>query len=220
MMLVAAGLMTGCGKDSEETPTKPEDPGDPIPPVTTTYEIGDYYENGFVKGIVIYIDSEGKSGTVVSLDETEAIWSYKYEEPMASFPQTGRYNTDCVYNMEGWRENYPGFLWCSEKDVLGVKNWYVPDQRELGLLYEAYSGVRGGGSLSDDEIRKNKQLFNDTLKEKGGVPLSDAVYWTSAECSARMAYAFDMASGAMIEMPQELDKGMKYKFRAMADFKF
>lgn len=55
MMLVAAGLMTGCGKDSEETPTKPEDPGDPIPPVTTTYEIGDYYENGFVKGIVIYI---------------------------------------------------------------------------------------------------------------------------------------------------------------------
>lgn len=111
-MLVAAGLMTGCGKDSEETPTKPEDP---IPPVTTTYEIGDYYENGFVKGIVIYIDSEGKSGTVVSLDETEAIWSYKYEEPMASFPQTGRYNTDCVYNMEGWRENYPGFLWCSEK---------------------------------------------------------------------------------------------------------
>ncbi len=25
-MLVAAGLMTGCGKDSEETPTKPEDP--------------------------------------------------------------------------------------------------------------------------------------------------------------------------------------------------
>ena len=32
MMLVAAGLMTGCGKDSEETPTKPEDP---IPPVTT-----------------------------------------------------------------------------------------------------------------------------------------------------------------------------------------
>lgn len=37
MMLVAAGLMTGCGKDSEETPTKPEDP---IPPVTTTYEIG------------------------------------------------------------------------------------------------------------------------------------------------------------------------------------
>ena len=143
MMLVAAGLMTGCGKDSEETPTKPEDPGDPIPPVTTTYEIGDYYENGFVKGIVIYIDSEGKSGTVVSLDETEAVWSYKYEEPMASFPQTGRYNTDCVYNMEGWRENYPGFLWCSEKDVMGVKNWYVPDQRELGLLYEAYSGVRG-----------------------------------------------------------------------------
>ena len=48
-MLVAAGLMTGCGKDSEETPTKPEDP---IPPVTTTYEIGDYYENGFVKGRV------------------------------------------------------------------------------------------------------------------------------------------------------------------------
>ncbi|WP_410071277.1 hypothetical protein [Alistipes putredinis] len=108
MMLVAAGLMTGCGKDSEETPTKPEDPGDPIPPVTTTYEIGDYYENGFVKGIVIYIDSEGKSGTVVSLDETEAVWSYKYEEPMASFPQTGRYNTDCVYNMEDGGRIIPG----------------------------------------------------------------------------------------------------------------
>ena len=30
MMLVAAGLMTGCGKDSEEPPTKPEDPDDPM----------------------------------------------------------------------------------------------------------------------------------------------------------------------------------------------
>lgn len=88
-----------------------------------------------------------------------------------------------------------------------------------GLLYEAYSGVRGGGSPSDDEIRKNKQLFNGSQGE-GRCPVVRCSLLTSAECSARMAYAFDMASGAMIEMPQELDKGMKYKFRAMADFKF
>ncbi len=112
---------------------------------------------------------------MVSLDETETIWSYKYEEPMASFPQTGRYNTDCVYNMEGWRENYPGSCGAVKRMLWELKTGMCRI-RELGLLYEAYSGVRGGGSLSDDEIRKNKQLFNDTLKEKGGVPLSDAVY--------------------------------------------
>ena len=85
-MLVAAGLMTGCGKDSEETPTKPEDP---IPPVTTTYEIGDYYENGFVKGIVIYIDSEGKSGTVVSLDETGSHMVLQIRRTDGFFPTDG-----------------------------------------------------------------------------------------------------------------------------------
>ena len=42
-------------------------------------------------------------------DETEAIWSYKYEEPMGFFPTDGASIIRIVYiSMEGWRENYPG----------------------------------------------------------------------------------------------------------------
>ena len=90
----------------------------------------------------------------------------------------------------------------------------------MWLLYEAYSGVKGEDRPSDEEVMKNKQKFNNSLEQNGGVSMTDVVYWTSDECSAQMAYAFDMKAGAVVEMPQELDQGLKYRFRAMADFKF
>lgn len=105
--------------------------------MTTTYEIGDYYENGFVKGIVIYIDSEGKSGTVVSFDETEAVWSYKYEEPMA-FPTDVKDITWIVYII--WKDGgriIPGSCGAVKRMLWELK--LVPDP-ERAVRNEAIHG--------------------------------------------------------------------------------
>lgn len=220
MMFVTAGLMAGCSDGPEVTPA---------PTPEQTYKIGDYFDEGFIKGVVVFVNEDSKSGSVVSLDEIKAVWSYASEEPMGSRWQSGRYNTDCVYAMPDWSKNYPAFQWCSEKDLMGVKKWYIPNQLELGKLFTAYTGATPAVGPEEDQIRPtkatpeeiaaNKAKFNATLESKGGMPMTDEIYWSSSECARDMAYVVDMKDGSVIMQPQLLSKSEKYRFRAMADFK-
>lgn len=220
MMFVTAGLMAGCSDGPEVTPA---------PTPEQTYKIGDYFDEGFIKGVVVFVNEDSKSGSVVSLDEIKAVWSYASEEPMGSRWQSGRYNTDCVYAMPDWSKNYPAFQGCSEKDLMGVKKWYIPNQLELGKLFTAYTGATPAVGPEEDQIRPtkatpeeiaaNKAKFNATLESKGGMPMTDEIYWSSSECARDMAYAVDMKDGSVIMQPQLLSKSEKYRFRAMADFK-
>lgn len=231
-VLATVGLMAGCGKDSPETPDTPgtEEPIKPEPPAKEdTYKVGDYYKKGFVTGIVVSVDETGKHGSLISLDEISAAWSYKHEEPMGSVPSmSGRQNTDAVYAMDGWRENYPGFLWCSNMDVMGLKLWYIPSRLEMARIYKAYTGVSPESQPDIDSVlglmaagsdsAAQKKWFNDILEKHGGKPISDNIYWTSEESSKIMASAFDMSTGNMIEVPNLLGKEKEYRFRAMSDF--
>ena len=65
------------------------------------YEVGDYYEKGFLKGIVFNVDETGEHGYILALDETVAVWSYKDENVMYGTPATnGDYNCALVREME------------------------------------------------------------------------------------------------------------------------
>ena len=65
LTLAAVAFLGGCGKSNDpDTPQKPDEPDQPSAPV---YKVGDYYEQGFVKGIVISVDEKGEHGMVVSL---------------------------------------------------------------------------------------------------------------------------------------------------------
>lgn len=231
-VLATVGLMAGCGKDSPEDPETPgtEEPVNPEPPAPeTVYKVGDYYKKGFVKGIVVSVDAKGEHGSVISLDEITAAWSYAHEEPMWSQPSmSGRENTDAVYAMKGWRENYPGFLWCSKMDIMNLKLWYIPSSSELVRIYNAYTGLSPEAQpdidsvsrpmAAENDVEARKKWFNDILAEHGGKPISDDIYWTSDEASKIMANAFNMGTGYMVDVPNLLGKEKEYRFRAMSDF--
>lgn len=236
LTFAAAAFLCGCGKGSGEpdTPDGPDTPVDPVTPVEKVYSVGDYYSKGFVKGIVISVDKgeDGvQHGLIVSLNESEAAWAYRYDDVMSGQPGTGAYNTGCVQKLSGWKDYYPAFVDATSANVGALKDWFLPSMNELAKLYEAYTGhetndtEQGTGSLqsaSPKAARMSesdyKAKFNKTLTDNKGTALSDAIYWSSSESGPSIAYAFDMQSGKTVDTPSELDKKKVYKVRAMASF--
>ena len=220
LLAFAAGLaiLAGCGKSSTHEP----DP-DPEPEPEQTIKVGDYYEQGFIKGIVISVDESSEHGIVVSLNEAEAVWSYKTEEAMGSLPGSGKYNTECVYKMNDWQNQYPAFFWCSKKNVGQLHNWFIPSMNELADLYKAYTGHETNDTDQDTGSTKasdsaSKDWFNKCLTDNGGTAISDGVYWSSNESGPSIVWAFDMGSGTTISEPNMLDKRQKHLVRALAEF--
>ena len=225
---VAAG-MTGCGDDKSTDPTPgpgPTPDPDPEPTPEETYSIGDYYEKGFVKGIVCRVDETGQHGYILALEETTAVWSYLDENVMDGFPsENGMTNCKRIYARSGWQENYPGFRWAYDMNVMGLENWYVPSHFEYNYSYEAYTGRSvGGGSVQQaadapTDVEEHKAWFNAFITAKGGTPLSDALYWTSAELGPSISYVYDLAIGDFHLDPQaDIKKTLSYRFRAISKF--
>ena len=234
LTFAAAALMCGCGGEST-TPDDPDVPDTPSTPDTpsepTTYAVGDYYEKGFVKGIVVSTDEKGEHGLLVSLNESEAAWSYRYDDVMSGQPGTGAYNTGCVQKLSGWKEYYPAFANATSANIGALKDWFLPSMNELAHLYKAYTGhetndtEQGTGSLdtvspsaTDMSEGEHKTWFNKCLTDHKGTGLSDVVYWSSSENGPSIAYAFDMKEGKTIDTPSDLDKKKVYTVRAMASF--
>ena len=224
-IMLLAVFVVGCGKDIDPEPQQPDvenpddDPGhddEPDVPDDTTdtvelaYRIGDYYSEGFIKGIVVNVDSTGEHGYVMALDEIVTVWSYKFENVMYGLPSSdGNYNCDMVESMEGWKENYPGFLWAEEKNILGLDSWYIPSSAEMSLMYNAFHGE---GSEAD------KEWFNECLTSNGGSALEDTLYWTSGEMGPQIAYVFDMATNTNSLDQETATKTNEYPFRAICRF--
>lgn len=230
---VAAAL---CGCNDKESAQPAPDPEPEPEPSTETYAIGDYYEKGFLKGIVFQVDETGEHGYILSPDEIQTVWSYKNEETMSGFPsEDGMVNCKRIYAMTGWKENYPGFLWAYDMNVMGLENWYVPSGLEMSYLFKAYTG-RDADPTDDDTVEASarsvqpadeppadeagrKAWFNARITERGGTPLSDDIYWTSGEMGAAIAYPFDMRTGNYyIDASADTYKSNTYRFRAISKF--
>lgn len=221
-LFLTAAVLGGCGKDP--VPGTP-DPG-PVGPDTPSarYKVGDYYDEGLLRGIVFNVDDTGEHGYILYPGETVAVWSYKDEDVMSGTPAgNGDYNCSLVRQMPEWQENYPGFQWAYSRNPFGLDNWYVPSSQEMSLLYEAYAGhapeVGDDGELlavSDDAA--HKAWFNGCLTSNGGTALDDVLYWTSGEMGPSIAYAFDMGSGTNCLQQDKIYKSNKYPFRAISRF--
>lgn len=218
-------LYSGCGKcNALDEPSKP---GEKPQPEEKTYSVGDYYAKGFVKGIVVSTDDKGEHGMLVSLKEYDAAWSYRHDNVMDGQPSDGKYNTSLVQSIDGWKEYYPAFEKATSANVGSLKDWFLPSASEIASLYAAYTGEAPNESTGEELDSYNKETsvgasrkewFNKCLTDNGGVAISVAIYWTSCEVGPSIAYAFDMASGKVLDVPSNMDKGKVYKVRAMASF--
>lgn len=226
-LIAASLLLCGfCGCSSDDEPQKPQqetpDPDpipDPVPDPVKTYNLGDYYESGAVKGVVYYVNSTGEHGRIVSLEEWEAQWQIDHGfavEAQTIFQMdagTGYYNWQFITGVPDWKSRFPAFACCNRLNSASVIGWYLPTLRDLEQLYAAFNG-----DASESVNQGNRDLFNQVLTGHGGTALSGSIYWSSTEMGPQHTYVCNFGSLHTGEMSDALDKTETHKVRAVKNF--
>ena len=131
--------------------------------VDKTYKIGDLYEYGDEKGIVVAASEDGKHGKIISLKQGRNLaWSTTQELRGCNSSDNGKRNCEFIANLN----SYPAIEWCV------TKGWYLPSVAEMQDVY------------------KNLKIINKALKSYGGKLIAEyELYWTSTEHSKTEAIA-------------------------------
>ena len=196
-------IFVSCRKN--ETPQ-----GDgPNVPSQPTYEIGEYYHNDTLEGIVFWTYGS-HNGLMVSLDETYLPWCIPLNlncETGATNPYEGWNNTNIlmdVYDMS----HYPVIQWSYLKNTWHLinyphrkiinKQWYVPATTELRYLLQ------------------NQDVVNATLAKMGCPTLEDKTYWSSTETGTLGAAAARLQNNEVVFI--DAVKTSEYYVRAIRNF--
>lgn len=124
----------------------------------TGWAVGDYYEVGNVKGVVVWVDESKEHGKIISLDEKVDIWATGGYNTGAKSEEDGKGNTDKVKDINAELSAFPAFKWC----VAHGEGWYFPAILEVYYFLNA------------------KETVNTTLEAHNGTKISD-FYWSSTE---------------------------------------
>lgn len=124
----------------------------------TGWAVGDYYEVGNVKGVVVWVDESKEHGKIISLDEKVDIWATGGYNTGAKSEEDGKGNTDKVKDINAELTAFPAFKWC----VAHGEGWYFPAILEVYYFLNA------------------KATVNPTLEAHNGTKISD-YYWSSTE---------------------------------------
>lgn len=124
----------------------------------TGWAVGDYYEVGNVKGVVVWVDESKEHGKIISLDEKVDIWATGGYNTGAKSEEDGKGNTDKVKDINAELSAFPAFKWC----VAHGEGWYFPAIMEVYYFLNA------------------KATVNSTLEAHNGTKISD-YYWSSTE---------------------------------------
>ena len=203
LFVLAFLVLVSCHKQEPEG-------GDTPVPSHPTYEIGQYFHNDTLEGVVFFTTSGGAHGLMVSLDETQLQWcidNYINEETGATNPYEGWHNTNLLMsNYDLIR--YPAVAWSYVRNTWGsvhynhysirASQWYVPAKNELRYLL------------------LNHEAVSATLSSRGCATLEDKTYWSSTELGTRSA-----ACGKMLRDTLFLGEALKtesYYVRAVRNF--
>lgn len=124
----------------------------------TKWAVGDYYEVGNVKGVVVWVDESKEHGKIISLDEKVDIWATGGYNTGAKSEEDGKGNTDKVKDINAELSAFPAFKWC----VAHGEGWYFPAILEVYYFLNA------------------KATVNPTLEAHNGTKIND-FYWSSTE---------------------------------------
>ena len=202
-LLALLSLFVSCRKD------EPQQGGDPHIPNQSTYNVGDYFRNDTLEGIVFWTFGD-HNGLMVSLDEDCLSWCVPGNincETGATNPYEGWNNTNIlmdVYDMH----NYPAIQWSYLKNTWHLvnyphrkiinKQWYVPSTTEMRYLLQ------------------NQEAVNATLASMGYPTLEDKTYWSSTETGTRGAAAVRLQNGEFV-ISDSL-KTLEFYVRAIRNF--
>lgn len=143
-------------------------------------------------GIVFAVNADGKSGKIVSLDETEKAWRTSEGGVTNAFDKDdGEKNMKSVRSFSWAFESFPAFRWCHEREEGGL-NWYLPAPHELQDLYAASCGLilvssnpQKGEAVRWDVIKSSalfeedrqytdqRNNFKSIIEKAGGKALGD-----------------------------------------------
>lgn len=162
------------------------------------YALGDFYDKDGVQGVVF--SGEGEHGTLLSMDETTAIYSSEVGEAIgASSWSDGIFNFNAVCKRDNWSEKYPAFAWCNAKNGSGPVKWYLPALNELKVIYDQSTAI------------------NRTINEHGGTPLNGSgKYWASNESTSNADFAWFIDFGSFsYEVRDVKEKTTQMRVRAV-----
>lgn len=157
----------------------------PYPKISKTYKVGDLFEEGKLRGLVVRTTDNGRHGLILSFEEGEhlcwgGVWGEDYVESFQGF------DCHCTDAEDGWKNmqaiadmiqhttltwaNFPAFQWCRN---LG-EGWYLPAINEIGPLLAYTENILSNKFLSK-EHKPHKaavRLLNQYLEQYGERPLS------------------------------------------------
>lgn len=184
--------------------------GTPLPQhVEPTYNIGDYFHNDTLAGIVFHTYSAGLHGLMVSLDETQLEWcetNYVNSLTGATNPYDGWRNTNILmtnYDLS----HYPVIRWSHLRNTwhlvhqnypITSRQWFVPASSEL------------------EKLMQNQAAVNATLSSMGYPTLEGKTYWSSTELGTRSAAALQVQDSSIIV--KEAVKDQVFYVRAIRNF--
>lgn len=132
------------------------------------YKVGDIYNKGGVKGMVVVVDDSGKHGLLLSLSESEADWTISEDlnlETSAFHEDDGMKNMQAIatyiqQNNKSWLD-FPVFNWARS---LGA-GWYIPSKQEL---LEIWTNLNGGDLKLNKKSKKSWKKYNNAIKKANG----------------------------------------------------
>lgn len=107
------------------------------------FKVGDIYNQGNLRGLVVDVDASGKHGLILSLKECDKDWLADKSlemETNAFFEDDGMKNMEAIAkyvseNNLSW-EKFPLFAWARS---LG-EGWYIPSRGELNTIWKNLNG--------------------------------------------------------------------------------
>ena len=117
------------------------------------YRIGQYYDDGYRKGIVFELSEGGRHGKIVNLNGSMCCWAARGAANSITGSRSsidGEWNMVCMKRYPGWQNKYPAFAFC---DSLG-RGWYLPSSEELKQLHANIDAVnRGLASVNAEQLQ-------------------------------------------------------------------
>ena len=143
-----------------------------------SYQVGDYYDQNGLKGVVFEVDATGKHGKIVHMNEDYvALTWFNYNSSYLQVLGTDKYDGEenhALVAKSNMKSKYSAFTWCERSG----KGWYLPAIGELEDL-----------ALNSATLN----AVNNTLKEKGGEPLTARKYASSSESNKYAFWYLQMA---------------------------